>query len=191
MICTSKFIKNVPSEGIPSYLYPELDESLYPQLGYHPSLFRIYIVRGQQCEHDKSFQSCPTLWDPMDCSPPGSYVHGILQARILERVAMSSSRGSSRSRDKTRVSYIASLALVGGFFTIRAMWETWGQQYGHACQTHTYVCARVCVSLYIHILFLYLLYKSYHTVHIFYVCLIPSHWFSFSEISWIFLLIFI
>ena len=42
----------------------------------------------------KLFQSCPTLCDPMDCSPPGSSVHGILQARILEHVAMPSSRGS-------------------------------------------------------------------------------------------------
>ena len=41
----------------------------------------------------KSFQSCLTLCDPMDCSPPGSSVHGILQARILEQVAISSSRG--------------------------------------------------------------------------------------------------
>ena len=40
-------------------------------------------------------QSCPTLCDPMDCSPPGSFVHGILQARILEWVALPSSRGSS------------------------------------------------------------------------------------------------
>ena len=40
-------------------------------------------------------QSCPTLGDPMDYSPPGSSVHGILQARILEWVAMLSSRGSS------------------------------------------------------------------------------------------------
>ena len=43
----------------------------------------------------KSLQSCPTLCDPMDYSLPGSSVHGILQARILEWVAMSSSRGSS------------------------------------------------------------------------------------------------
>ena len=42
-----------------------------------------------------SLQSCPTLWEPMDCSPPGSSVLGILQARILERVAIPSSRGSS------------------------------------------------------------------------------------------------
>ena len=38
-------------------------------------------------------QSCPTLCDPVDCSPPGSSVHGILQARILEWVAISFSRG--------------------------------------------------------------------------------------------------
>ena len=38
-------------------------------------------------------QSCPTLCDPMDCSPPGSSVHGIFQARILEWVAISFSRG--------------------------------------------------------------------------------------------------
>ena len=41
-------------------------------------------------------QSCPTLWDPLDCSPPGSSAHGISQARIWEWVAISSSRGSSR-----------------------------------------------------------------------------------------------
>ena len=46
-------------------------------------------------------QPCPTLCDPMDCSPPGSSVRGILQARILEWVAMPSSRGSSWPRDRT------------------------------------------------------------------------------------------
>ena len=44
----------------------------------------------------KLLQSCLTLCDPMDCSPPGSFVHGIFQAKILERVAMPSPRGSSR-----------------------------------------------------------------------------------------------
>ena len=45
-------------------------------------------------------QSCPTLYNPMNrCSPPGSSVHGILQARILEQVAISFSKGSSRARD--------------------------------------------------------------------------------------------
>ena len=43
-------------------------------------------------------QSCPTLCNPMDCSPPGSSVHGTLQARILEWVAMAFSRVSSQSR---------------------------------------------------------------------------------------------
>ena len=52
-------------------------------------------------------QSCLTLCDPVDCSPPGSSVHGILQARILEWVAISFSRGSSRPRDRTQVSCIA------------------------------------------------------------------------------------
>ena len=41
----------------------------------------------------KSLQSCQTLCDPVDCNPPGSSVHGILQARIMEWVAISSSRG--------------------------------------------------------------------------------------------------
>ena len=44
----------------------------------------------------KLLQSCPILWDPMDGSPPGSFVHGILQERILEWIAMPSSRGSSQ-----------------------------------------------------------------------------------------------
>ena len=51
-------------------------------------------------------QSCPTLSDPMYCSPPGSSVHGILQARMLEWAAMPSSRGSSQPRDQTHVSYV-------------------------------------------------------------------------------------
>ena len=60
-------------------------------------------------------QLCLTLCDTMNCSPPGSSVHGILQARILEWVAISFSRGSSRPRDWTQVSCIA-----GRFFTIWA-----------------------------------------------------------------------
>ena len=52
-------------------------------------------------------QSCPTLCDPMDCSLSGSSVHGIFQARVLEWIAISFSRGSSRPRNQTRVSCIA------------------------------------------------------------------------------------
>ena len=55
----------------------------------------------------KLLQSCLTLCDPMDCSPPGSSVHGILQTRIPEWVAMPSSRESSRPKDLTRVSYVS------------------------------------------------------------------------------------
>ena len=55
--------------------------------------------------------SCPTLCDPMDYSPPGSSVHGIFQARTLEWIAVSFSRGSSSPRNRTGVSCIA-----GGFF---------------------------------------------------------------------------
>ena len=51
-------------------------------------------------------QSCPTLCDPMDCSLPVFSVHGILQARILEWVAISFSRGSSQPRDGSQVSCI-------------------------------------------------------------------------------------
>ena len=58
-------------------------------------------------------QSCPTLCDPVDCSLLGSSVHGVFQARVLEWVAISFSRGSSRPRDLTRVSHIA-----GRHFTI-------------------------------------------------------------------------
>ena len=60
-------------------------------------------------------QSCSTLCDLVDCSLPGSSVHGILQARILEWIAMPSSRRSSRPRDRTLDS--VSPALAGGFFT--------------------------------------------------------------------------
>ena len=60
--------------------------------------------------------ACPALCDPMVCSLPGSSVHGILQARILERVAIPFFRGSSWPRDQTQVSCIA-----GRFFTL---WTT-------------------------------------------------------------------
>ena len=60
-------------------------------------------------------QSCPTLCDPVDCSLPGSSVHGILQARLLEWIAIPFSRGSSQLRDWTWISNIA-----GRFFTIWA-----------------------------------------------------------------------
>ena len=59
-----------------------------------------------------------TLWDLTDCSPPGSSIHGILQARILEWVTIPFSRASSGSRDWTQVDHI-----TGRPFTIWATWE--------------------------------------------------------------------
>ena len=58
-------------------------------------------------------QLCPTVCDPMDCSLPGSSVHGILQARILEWVTISFSRGSSSwPRDRTRLHAMISLTIL-------------------------------------------------------------------------------
>ena len=62
------------------------------------------IVRYCVCSVAKL---CLTLCNPVDCHPPGSSVHGIFQARILEWVAISSSRGSSGPRDQTHVSCVS------------------------------------------------------------------------------------
>ena len=94
-------------------------------------------------------QSYPTLWYPMDCSPPGSSIHGIFQARVLEWVAISFSRGSSPPRNRTWVSCI-----VGRHFTVWATREvlhyrvlecksrksrdTWSNsKFGHGVQNET------------------------------------------------------
>ena len=72
---------------------------------WHGQWSRIQLV--EDCVHAKLLQSCPTLCNTMDCSPPGSSVRGILQARKLEWIAVSYSRGSSQPRDRTHVSYIS------------------------------------------------------------------------------------
>ena len=64
-------------------------------------------IPGHVCLHAKSFQSCMTLCNTMDWSLPCSSVHGILQARILEWVAIASSRSSSEFRDGTHISYFS------------------------------------------------------------------------------------
>ena len=85
-------------------------------MGLHLRCCSIYGTAFQ--EWSEVAQSCPTLCYPMDCSLPGSSVHGIFQARILEWVATSFSRGSSRPRDRTRVAHT-----VGRCFTIWATRE--------------------------------------------------------------------
>ena len=72
------------------------------------------------CVHAKSLQSCLTVWDPMNCSPPGSLVYGILQARILKWVAMPSSRGCSWPWIEP--ASLTSPALAGRFFTTSTTW---------------------------------------------------------------------
>ena len=71
--------------------------------------------------HAKSLQLCPTFCDPLDCIPPASSVHGILQARILKWVAMPSSRGSSQPKNQTPISM--SPASAGRLITASATWE--------------------------------------------------------------------
>ena len=99
---------------------------------------KLVLTRGQNCPQEtrflgplaplcnsflicvfvcaKSLQLCPTLGKPMDCSPPGSSVHGVLQARILEWVAISFSWGSSHPRNWTPVSYIFCIGRWGLLF---------------------------------------------------------------------------
>ena len=80
--------------------------------------------------------SCPTLCDPMDCSPPGSSVHGTLQARILAWVAIPFCRGSSQLRDQNWVSCIA-----GRFFTV---WAT-GRKICH--HNYCYFCYSITTEI--------------------------------------------
>ena len=64
-------------------------------------------------------QPCPTLCDPKDCGPPSSSVHGILQARILESVAIPFSKGSSQPKDQTCIS--SGSCTAAGFFTAKPL----------------------------------------------------------------------
>ena len=88
-----------------------LDENtVIPQAQQWKVIKVLYETTHYGCESEvkrEVAQSCLTLCDPMDCSLPGSSVHGIFQARVLEWVAISFSRGSSGPRDQTRVSRIA------------------------------------------------------------------------------------
>ena len=103
---------------IPSHL--NLPPSHTAPLGHHRALSRppcvtqqlrtIYFIHGSvfmtNLSESEVAQLCPTLCDSMDCSLPGSSVHGIFQAIVLEWIAISFSRGSSWPRDRTQVSCI-------------------------------------------------------------------------------------
>ena len=76
---------------------------------YHICIPVICMILHSNCEGEgggEVAQSCPTLCDPMDYIPPGSSIHGILWAEVLEWVAISFSRGSSQFKDLTRVSVL-------------------------------------------------------------------------------------
>ena len=93
------------------------------------------------CMCAKLLQSCPTLCDPTDCSPSGSSVHGILQARILESVAMPSSRGLPDPGIEPTSH--KSPALVGWIFTTSTTWEALRYTY-----IHIYIY-KMCIYIYI------------------------------------------
>ena len=74
---------------------------------YHWATMETLWSKTDKVKWSEVAQSCPTLCDLVNCSQPGFSIHGILQARVLECVAISFSRESSPSRDQTRVSHIA------------------------------------------------------------------------------------
>ena len=102
-------------ESDPLSLSP--DSSVYSSMtsGKLPSAFELV---SHLCVHAKLLQSWPTFCDPMDCSSPGSSVHGILQARILEWVAM-----PCLPDPGIEPMTLTSPALADGFFTTSATWE--------------------------------------------------------------------
>ena len=99
-------------------------QGLFPCQGSNPCLLHLLYWQVDSlpqvvCMHAQTFQLCPTLCNPIDCSPPGSSILGILQARILEWVSLPSSRGSSWPRNWTHISCVA-----GRLFTHWANWES-------------------------------------------------------------------
>ena len=113
--CQGIHIKEVPTskmaifDGTQSQLWTKQQNRLPTQV--------VQISSGQltiATLHAKSLQSGPALCEPMGCCPPGSSAHGILQARMLESVAMPSSRGCSRPKYQT---HICISGTAGGYFT--------------------------------------------------------------------------
>ena len=126
----SKFIHVVANGKILSFLW--LHNILSHTHTHTHTYMYVYV-----CMCAKSFQSCTTIWNPMHCSPPDSSVHRILQARILEWIAMPSSRESSQPRDGTWI--FKSPALAGGFFTASATWEAYIYLYIYNIYLYIYI----------------------------------------------------
>ena len=83
-----------------------------------------FIAEPLSCGINMCAQSCLTLWDPMDCSLPGSSIHGSFQERILKQVAVSSSRGSSWTRDGSWVSWVSCIGrwILSHWAILEAPW---------------------------------------------------------------------
>ena len=92
--------------------------------GYY--LRQCSLIEYFHCAALRAVLSCFShvgLCNPKDCNSPGSFVHGILQARILEWFAVFHFKKSSQPKDQTSISYLMSPALAGGFVTTNATWE--------------------------------------------------------------------
>ena len=125
----------LPPGSLPWFLQPKMATSCSKVLELCPlftSCVRIRLCccnKGCVCAVSCSVaQLCLTLLRPHGHSPPGSAVQGILQARILEWVAISSSRGSSRPRDRTHISCIGRQILNH--------WATWEAPYQTPCPSY-------------------------------------------------------
>ena len=101
------FLTNRVDLSVPSFHSISICFMCFEALSFSTCIFRVVTAAT------KLLQSCVTLCNPMEYSPAGSYVHGILQARIMEWVAIFFSRGSSQPKDQAWISSIA-----GGFFTV-------------------------------------------------------------------------
>ena len=102
-----------PAKGAGSYFQPLhtypacTPPGHFPPSPGHSELSNIHFHLALTILYSEIAQSCMTLCNPMVCSLPGSSLHRILQARVLEWIAISFSRGSSQPRNQTWVSYIA------------------------------------------------------------------------------------
>ena len=119
----STFKGNVGEKKKQNSLYRLWNFSLNLKLYEYKNLLFIIYGNASYTESEVA-QSCPTLCNPMDCSLPGSTIHGIFQARILEWVAISFSRRSSQPRDWTQVSHT-----VGRCFTVWATREVYTEAF--------------------------------------------------------------
>ena len=108
MVSGTAYLSHI--SDLPSKFFWVQGESGYKHLFFSmASSIGLIVTRSQKpcsclCVCVWITQSCPTFCDPTNCSPPGFSVHGIVQARILESIAIPFSRGSSQPRDRTLVS---------------------------------------------------------------------------------------